>query len=98
MGEFYGRKGAALFATGQGRPRGIISAARPRLRCPAGRGDVPSASFRPRLSAVNPGPIQGFALGEKNPIGKSFAVRSPAGASRITGIEFTATDAVAMSP
>ena len=41
---------------------------------------------------------QGFALGEKNPIGKSFAVRSPAGASRITGMELTATDAVAMSP
>jgi hypothetical protein len=43
-------------------------------------------------------PVYGFALGEKNPIGKSFAVRSPAGASRITGIELTATDAVAMSP
>ncbi len=35
---------------------------------------------------------------EKNPIGKSFAVRNPDGASNITGIEFTATDAVAMSP
>ena len=49
-----------------------------------------------KLSTVNC--RYGFAVGEKNPIGKSFAVRSPAGASRITGIEFTATDAVAMSP
>ena len=49
-----------------------------------------------KLSTVNC--PYGFAVGEKNPIGKSFAVRSPAGASRITGIEFTATDAVAMSP
>ena len=40
----------------------------------------------------------GFAVGEKNPIGKSFAVRRPAGASRITGMELTATEAVAMSP
>ena len=48
-----------------------------------------------RESQVTP---YGFALGEKNPIGKSFAVRNPAGASRITGIEFTATEAVAMSP
>ena len=36
--------------------------------------------------------------GEKKPIGRSRAVRRPAGASRITGIEFTTTDAVAMSP
>lgn len=42
--------------------------------------------------------FQGRALGEKNPIGKSREVRSPAGASRITGIEFTTTDAVAISP
>src|SRR5882762_3936888 len=42
--------------------------------------------------------IHGLAFGEKNPIGKSRAVRKPAGASRITGIEFTTTDAVAMSP
>src|SRR5947207_15943969 len=42
--------------------------------------------------------VHGFALGEKNPMGKSRAVRKPAGASRITGIEFTTTEAVAMSP
>src|SRR5258708_37949790 len=42
--------------------------------------------------------FHGRALGEKNPIGKSRAVRRPAGASRITGIEFTTTDAVAISP
>src|SRR5437868_3745280 len=40
----------------------------------------------------------GFAVGEKNPIGKSRAVRNPAGASKITGMEFTATEAVAISP
>src|ERR1700737_4571898 len=40
----------------------------------------------------------GLAFGEKKPMGRSRAVRSPAGASRMTGIEFTPTDAVAMSP
>ena len=40
----------------------------------------------------------GRASGEKNPIGKSRAVRNPAGASRITGMEFTTPEAVAMSP
>ncbi len=42
--------------------------------------------------------LHGLAFGEKNPIGKSRAVRKPAGASRITGIEFTTTEAVAISP
>src|SRR5215831_14834895 len=40
----------------------------------------------------------GLAVGEKNPRGKSREVRRPAGASRITGIEFTTTEAVATSP
>src|SRR5215471_16337072 len=43
-------------------------------------------------------PHQGRASGEKKPIGRSRAVRNPAGAFRITGIEFTTTEAVAMSP
>jgi hypothetical protein len=42
--------------------------------------------------------VQGRAFGEKKPMGKSREVRRPAGASRITGIELTTTDAVAMSP
>src|SRR5882762_8084603 len=42
--------------------------------------------------------LHGFACGGKNPIGKSFAVLSPAGAFKITGMELTATEAVAMSP
>jgi hypothetical protein len=42
--------------------------------------------------------VHGLASGEKNPIGRSREVRNPAGASKITGIEFTTTDAVAMSP
>src|ERR1700680_3820481 len=39
----------------------------------------------------------GRACGEKNPIGRYRAVRNPAGASRITGMEFTTTEAVAVS-
>src|SRR5262249_6201265 len=42
--------------------------------------------------------LYGFAFGAKNPIGKSREVRNPAGELRITGIELTATLAVAMSP
>ena len=37
-------------------------------------------------------------LGEKKPMGRSREVRRPEGASRIAGIELTATEAVAMSP
>ena len=40
----------------------------------------------------------GFAVGAKNPIGRSREVRNPAGELRIAGMEFTATLAVAMSP
>src|SRR5712671_832066 len=42
--------------------------------------------------------VQGFAFGEKKAIGRSRAVRNPAGASKITGMELTTTDAVAISP
>src|SRR5260370_1465918 len=44
------------------------------------------------------GALQGRALGERKPIGKSREGRRPAGASRIAGIEFTINDAVATSP
>ena len=37
-------------------------------------------------------------LRRKNPIAKSLAVRNPDGDSKIDGIVFTDTDAVAMSP
>src|SRR6266513_5122733 len=61
-----------------------------------------SAMLRPRLPLprylFTPLRPHGRELGEKNPMGKSRAVRKPAGASRITGIEFTTTEAVAMSP
>src|SRR5579859_4779495 len=40
----------------------------------------------------------GFAFGEKKPMGRSRAARNPAGASRMTGMELTTTEAVAMSP
>src|SRR6267378_2311732 len=52
----------------------------------------------PNVDAGTPLLVHGRAFGEKNPIGRSRAVRNPAGASRITGIELTTTDAVAMSP
>jgi len=40
----------------------------------------------------------GRAFGEKKPIGRSRAVRNPAGCVENTGMEFTTTEAVAMSP
>ena len=40
----------------------------------------------------------GFASGGRKHIGRSRDVRSPAGASRIAGMQFTTTEAVAMSP
>src|SRR5207248_6430394 len=42
--------------------------------------------------------LYGFAVGAKNPIAKSREVRNPAGELKITGIELTATLAVAISP
>src|SRR5712671_1961293 len=59
------------------------------------------ASARPRsFLALNcfVKAVQGFAFGEKKPMGKSRAVRNPAGASKITGMELTTTEAVAISP
>src|SRR5216683_754439 len=40
----------------------------------------------------------GFAPGGRKHMGRSREVRKPAGASRIAGMQFTTTEAVAMSP
>src|SRR5262249_15591289 len=70
--------------------------------CEDGRASQLEAGLRflgaPGLRKQKAEAVHGWAFGEKSPMGRPFAVRNPAGASRITGIEFTATDAVAMSP
>lgn len=69
-----------------------------------GRAPAMRAHFSARGKSLLPYRItslllfQGFAVGAKKPIGKSREVRSPAGELKITGIELTATLAVAMSP
>ena len=60
-------------------------------------GQTVSAPFHFLKCAVN-GRSYLSGLGEKKPMARSREVRRPEGASRIAGMELTATEAVAMSP